>query len=306
MKRILIVGASSFAGSNLALFLRKKYRVMGTYFHHRIQINDVLSFRFPLSTETKFKSLIRIARPDVILYCAGERNESKCSQSPIETLFLNAGAPSELFRAAREVCPKIPKFIYFSSSKVFSGVKGHYSEEDIPDGQSSYGRSKLAGEEALSRFENTYILRLGTLFGLGSSGQDSIVNRFLTSLWKKELIPLIHDEYRSFFSVDDLCRAIDLIIESETCPEGIYHLGNPHRESYYDFGLHLAHAFNLQDTGLLKISGKSISEHGFRPEDRGHDLSLSTDRFSKLFPFHAKETEFSLRLIQYRLRKGTQ
>lgn len=306
MKRVLIVGASGFVGSNLAVALRRHYRVIGTHARHPVHVDNILSFRFLLQSGADYRGLLRLARPDAIVYCAAERSEERCQRFPHESFYVNAIAPGEITLAAKSVLTHPPRMIFLSTSKVFSGTRGHYVEEDIPDGKSQYGISKLRGEEALGERENTFILRLGTLFGLSAWEQDSMMNRILLNLWKGELTPLIRDEYRSFLSVEDLCQAIEKIIESREITAGLYHIGTPEKETYFQFGERLAHAFGLPDTCLLSISGKSFSGHGFVPENRGHDLSLRGDRFQKDFHFHARDTDFSLRLIHHRLSRGTQ
>jgi len=303
MKRVLIIGASGFVGSNLAVLLRRKYRVLGTHAHHPIQIDDILSFRFPLTPSSDFPGLLRLTHPDVIVYCAAERNEERCRKFLDECFYVNATALTDLSRAITKELDSC-KLIYLSTSKVFSGMKGSYVESDEPDGDSQYGTSKLRGEGLLEGNENTFILRLGTLFGISAWGQDSMFNRLLLALWRQEMTTLVQDERRSFLGVDDLCNAIEKVIETKDAEPGLYHLGTNTPESYFEFGQRIANAFKLSDKGLVGISGKSFTGHGFRPEDRGSDLSLCGDHFNKTFQFTPRDTDFSLRVIQNRLRKG--
>jgi len=305
MKRVLIVGASGFVGSNLAVFLRRHYRVIGTHATQPVRVDNVLSFSFPLRSGADYRGLLRLSRPDVIVYCAAERDEERCHQFPHESFYVNAIAPGE-FALAAQTLPQPPRMIFLSTSKVFSGDRGGYVETDAPDGHSQYGISKLRGEESLSSRDNTFILRLGTLFGLSAWNQDSMLNRILLKIWREEMTPLIQDEFRSFLSVEDLCQVIERIVGSDNIHSGLYHVGTPEKESYFQFGQRLAHAFGLSDRCLLPISGKSFTGHGFNPENRGHDLSLKGDLFHKDYHFHPRDTDFSLRLIHHRLSRGSQ
>ena len=303
MKRILIVGASSFIGSNLCVALCRKHRVFGTYSTRKVRVDGVASFHLPITPHTELQAFVNLLKPDVLIYCAGIRDEAQCQKDPLGSLFVNAEAAAVMAGALR---PWGGRFIYFSTSKIFSGNRGGYTEEDTPQPSSAYGTTKNEGEALLDAFSNVFVLRLGTIYGMSALGQDSMLNRILASLWSHAVTPLISDEYRSFVAVEDLIRFVEKVIESPDENEGTYHVGSWVKETHFGFAKTAARVFELPDQALRAVSGKEYAGHGFSFESRGRDLSLDSTLFANVFQISARSSEFSLRLIQNKLRLGHQ
>lgn len=302
MKRILIVGISSFIGSTLARYLRKFYRVFGTYDSYRPRIDRVGSSRLHLEPQAPIDALVNNFRPDVILYCAGITNEIECHRDPAKALFINSDSPASFARALRFNSGRL---IYLSSSKVFSGEKGNYMESDKPDADGVYGKSKLRGEEFVGTYENTFIVRLGTLFGLGSLGQNSMFNRILGGFWEQKEIQLIQDEYRSFLSVKELSKIIGILMDADREYAGMYHLGLPEKTSYYSFATLVAGTFGLPAHLLNPISSAEFTRR-ISPQGggRGKDLTLDGARFSTTFSYKFEPLDGAVAELKIDLESG--
>jgi dTDP-4-dehydrorhamnose reductase len=97
------------------------------------------------------------ARPDVILSCAALTNVDACEADPAAAFAINAEAPGVLARAAAEL--NIP-IIHLSTDYVFGGrQRTPYRETDPPDPINVYGRSKLAGEQAVAEARRHAVVR---------------------------------------------------------------------------------------------------------------------------------------------------
>jgi dTDP-4-dehydrorhamnose reductase len=79
----------------------------------------------------------------VAVNCIGIVKQSEAARDAAGMDRVNARFPHELAAAcaAREV-----RLIHVSTDCVFSGRRGRYTEDDVPDPVDEYGRSKLAGE----------------------------------------------------------------------------------------------------------------------------------------------------------------
>jgi len=303
MKRVLVIGASSFIGSQLCVTLRQFYSVHGTYAKHKPRIDGVPLVPLNLETNSPIDPIVLRLQPQTVIYCAGERDETKCESDPRQALFINAEAPSILAAAAAQ---SGGRFIYLSTVKVFSGEHGDYSEQDEPNPISAYGKTKLGAESLLSHYENTFILRLGSLYGISFLGADSVLQRLLHALWTGTETALILDEPRSFFSCDELSRLIQIIIEASNQVSGIYHISNGDELSYFDFGKLVAKTFGISADIFKPISGSEFQAKGFNQAQRGIKSTLNGKHFSDTFSFQYQSTETCLDLLRRKLRDGKQ
>lgn len=301
MRKVLIIGASSLVGAHLAVRLRERFNVIGTFHRNRPPIDGVPFLRFPLRLDTPWADLIERLDPDTIFYCAAERDERTCQEQPLHALELNAEIPQAL---ARNLENTQIRLVYFSTSKVFSGEKGGYVETDPIDGVSHYGRSKARGEDLLSSFANTFVLRLGTLYGLGPVPGRSIFNRLLADVRLGNRTPLIADEYRSFQAMDWIAEVGQRILAASASEAGLYHVPSPPKESYFSFGTALARALGLSPAHLVAVPGDAFAG-AETPAERGRDTSLDGALFQKVFGMKPKTTAKYLEDMAESLKTGT-
>ncbi len=303
MKRVLIVGISSCIGSNLAIYLRKYYKVFGTYHTYHPKVDGVVCFRFPIEAGSPIEAMVKFLKPDGIIYCVAQTAERLCKEDPVRTLLINAEAAEVFARAASHYGARL---IYLSSSKVYSGEQGNYKEQDRPNPISVYGRSKMIGEELIRRYENVFSIRLGTIFGLGSQGQQTMLGRMLRALWKNEELPLILDEYRSFMSVADLSRIVGILVDTKREDAQTFNLGTGERNTYYSFGLALAQLFGLPTGNIKPVNSDGFSnEYADKSLHRGRDLTLDGSLLRERYGFRYQTLENSLQELKRNLNMGT-
>lgn len=88
------------------------------------------------------KEIVMCGGYDVIVNCIGLLNEN-AENSHEAAVFLNAYLPQFLASVTADTGIQI---IHMSTDCVFSGRRGRYTEEDLPDGIKFYDRSKALGE----------------------------------------------------------------------------------------------------------------------------------------------------------------
>src|SRR6185503_9365594 len=112
------------------------------------------------------------ARPDFVINCATTGDVDRCEREPDWAFAVNEAGPRLLARACREFNAEI---VHTSTDYVFDGTKpGYYTQEDKPNPQSVYGKSKLAGEMAVrEEAERFFIIRTSWLFGAGGKNFGS-------------------------------------------------------------------------------------------------------------------------------------
>jgi dTDP-4-dehydrorhamnose reductase len=92
--------------------------------------------------DTVMAAIVR-TRPDVVVNCIGIVKQLGEAKDPVTSVAINSLFPHRLARLAEVTQARL---IHISTDCVFSGRKGSYTEDEIPDPPDLYGRSKLLGE----------------------------------------------------------------------------------------------------------------------------------------------------------------
>ncbi len=225
--KMLITGAKGQLGTELADKAdRSKYELV---------LADMEEF--DLTHEASTVSFLEKARPEIIINCAAYTQVDAAEANEELAKKVNADAPAVL----ADWCAKNgARFIHISTDYVFSGKHFlPYAEEDEPDPQSAYGRTKLEGENrALESNKGTIIIRTAWLY---SPYGKNFVKTILKLTAEKEEIKVIADQIGSPTSAADLARAILALLERADAI-GIHHFTNEGVASWYDFAYEIASA----------------------------------------------------------------
>jgi len=150
--RILVLGGEGMLGHKVFQVLSQRFNVHATF-----QDASGLWRTFPMYEGCRdrtiggvnaldFDSVVRaVARvkPDVVINCIGIIKQLKEASDPIISLSLNSLFPHRL----AELCSACgTRMFHMTTDCVFTGQKGNYTEDDVPDAEDLYGRSKLLGE----------------------------------------------------------------------------------------------------------------------------------------------------------------
>jgi len=148
--RILVLGATGMLGHKLWQELAPRF---DTYATIRGSFADVACWGLFEEPRTccgvdamdfaTVEAALREVRPDAVVNCVGLVKQHAQARDPVPCVALNALFPHQLARCCQKTGARL---LHVSTDCVFSGRKGSYSEQDIPDAQDLYGRSKLLGE----------------------------------------------------------------------------------------------------------------------------------------------------------------
>jgi dTDP-4-dehydrorhamnose reductase len=162
-KTILIIGISSFVGSNLAQYLKKYYKIIGTYYQNPVKVDGILTLPMNIKNKDEVRRVLFSFKPDYTIYCAGVNSITECSQNTNRSDSLNTNG----LITVSEYCQRYKSQIcYLSSCHVFSGEEKKNIEMDIPDSNTSYGKSQAAAEFYIQKTSLNYIIfRACRLYG---------------------------------------------------------------------------------------------------------------------------------------------
>ncbi|MEX1138419.1 MAG: dTDP-4-dehydrorhamnose reductase [Bacteroidota bacterium] len=267
MKRILVCGSNGLLGQRIALMLggRTEYEVLNTS-HHRSFVFDDRLFDYTqldLTRKSDVKSLISSFQPDVILNAAGATNVDWCETHREEAWNANVRGVEHLIEGARKVGARI---VHVSTDYVFDGKSGNYAEEDKPNPINYYGKTKLAGENAVrvSEIEHA-IVRTVVVYGHGLQVKRNFALWVIDSLKGGTAIRCVDDQVSTPTYVSDLALGIIRIAEWEK--SGLFHIGGSERISRYDFAIRIAEQFGLDASLIKRIGSSELKQQAARPVD---------------------------------------
>jgi len=154
-KTVLILGVSSFLGSNLANFLKTGFKVIGTYFNHPVNIPGVFTFPTDIFNRDECQLIFHSFRPDYTIYCVGHSSLNECAEDKDMAGLYNTNGliyPTEFCHRYKS------RIIYISTSDIFSGLKDEYREIDVSDSDTYLGKTKSAGEFYLEKNSLDYLI----------------------------------------------------------------------------------------------------------------------------------------------------
>jgi dTDP-4-dehydrorhamnose reductase len=219
--RVLVVGATGTLGHRLCLEWAERFECFATV--REPVAEPVAKLLAPVTliegtsaeAPESLVSALEQASPDVVVNCIGAVKQAEAGRRAIPAIRINSLFPHELATACRESSARM---VHISTDCVFSGERGNYNEDDVPDATDIYGRSKLLGEvsgEGLLTLRTSLIGRelrgaLGLLEWLISNRGGS-VRGFERAVF-------------SGFTTQALAAELAFLIERHPELDGIWHL----------------------------------------------------------------------------------
>lgn len=180
---ILVTGGNG----RFAKILKKKNKQLNLKFLSKKEL-DILNLD---SIEKCFVKFM----PKIIFHCAALSRPMEIHKENInKSIDLNIIGTANVVK----VCNKYNvKIVYFSTSYVYEGKKGNYSEKDPVKPFNNYGLSKLGGEASVLMYKNSLILRI-TMTEKPFAYKQGYTNLFSNYMFHEDLVkilPKIIDQY---------------------------------------------------------------------------------------------------------------
>jgi dTDP-4-dehydrorhamnose reductase len=169
-------------------------------------------------------------RPDVVVNCAAWTDVDGAESSVEDALAVNGAGAGVLGRAAASVDAWI---VQVSSDYVFDGLASSpYVESDRVGPLSSYGRSKLAGEQAVAAEapDSHTIVRSSWLFGAGGKCFPKTILRLAS---ERDSITVVDDQVGCPTFTGHLADALVALCERRL--PGVVHVAGGGECSWYGF-----------------------------------------------------------------------
>lgn len=253
MLNILITGANGQLGSAL--------RRLGGVSPHNYICTDVA--QLDITDADAVMQSVRENRIDVIVNCAAYTNVERAEEDESTADLLNHLAAGNLAAAARDTGATL---FHVSTDYVFDGTAHRpYTEDMAPSPLGAYGRTKLAGERAVTASGCRYLIfRTAWLY---SEFGNNFLKTMLRLTSERDRLNVVFDQVGTPTYAGDLALAIFSVIESERYAgrEGVYHFTNEGVCSWYDFAAEIAAAAGHDTCRIVPCRTSEFPAKAVRP-----------------------------------------
>lgn len=199
--------------------------------------------------------------PDAVVNAIGIVKQRAASKDAIPSLEINSLLPHRLAVACGG---RGARLVHLSTDCVFSGRRGAYTEDDAPDAEDLYGRSKLLGEVG---DPGSLTLRT-SIIGLELARRTSLIEWFLA---QRGTIRGFRRAIYTGFTTLEMARIIEHALMAHPQRHGVYQVSSEPIDKY---------------ALLVMLRDRLGRDVRIEPDDQFHcDRSLRSDRFRADFAY---------------------
>lgn len=266
MKKVLLLGAHGQLG-------REVVSRAPQFIDFKAFTRDELD----ISSESDINCVITSSTPETVINTAAYTHVDKAESEPELAFAVNEKGIEFL----SSCCGPETRILHLSTDFVFSSFQhAPYAPNAPTEPLSVYGRSKLAGEQALlkSRPKTSVVLRTSWLYG---SETKNFLTTMLELMKTREELKVVNDQFGSPTSVGTLAEIVwKLALDSNA--NGLFHWSDRGVITWYDFALEIqqqALDLNLLTTRIpvIPIPTKEYPTLAKRPEYSALDSTTTED-----------------------------
>ena len=257
-----------------------------------------------LAVPDRIVSVVRSARPDVIVNAAAYTAVDRAESEPDAANTVNAAAAGVLAEEAKRAGALL---LHYSTDYVFDGTKSApYVEEDPPNPLNAYGRSKLAGEYSIRAAGAPHLI-LRTSWVYAARGKNFFMT-VLRLLREKSPLRIVSDQIGAPTSAGALADATAELLRRHDASalrkmSGTYHATAGGSTSWYGFATQIAHLERAALPQMPSIAPIPSSEYPL-PAQRPKNSRLSNEKLLRCFGVKLPPWEVCLQACHAQLRQG--
>jgi len=264
MSRWLVVGSGGMLGQDVVATLTAEGRDVTGLTRRDLDITDGAAVR----------AAVRAARPDVVVNCAAWTAVDDAETHEDQAYQVNAAGAAHLAEAcAAGRGDGQTRLVHISTDYVFSGdARTPYAEHAPAAPRTAYGRSKLAGEQAVLRLLPSagYVVRTAWLYG--AHGSNFVVSTIRLER-ERPALDVVDDQRGQPTWTVDVARQVVALVGSGGAA-GIFHATSSGEATRYDLAREV---FSLLGADPDRVRAATSSAAFVRPAPRpaysvlGHD-----------------------------------
>jgi dTDP-4-dehydrorhamnose reductase len=252
---VLLLGANGQLGWRLARSLSPA--------GYEVTALDRAACDLAIADQKAIEVKLRAVEPQLIINAAAYTAVDRAETETELAMRVNAHAPELLAKVAQAY--GVP-FIHFSTDYVFDGAAGKpYNEAVPPRPLGTYGRSKLAGEQAVYA-SGGYVFRLQWVYGGTAANFFTTMTKLLR---EKSELRVVADQLGAPSFAGHIAKAVTAslpLVIAKKLPADIYHLTAAGYTSWHGFTCAIAEGMGSQ-TRILPITTAEYPTSAARPQD---------------------------------------
>jgi dTDP-4-dehydrorhamnose reductase len=267
-------------------------------------LGDVLALDFPQMDFTKpisLRQVVREAKADLIVNPAAYTAVDNAESEPEKAYLVNCAAVEVLASESKTL--GIP-LVHYSTDFVFDGTKGTpYIEQDQPNPLSVYGKTKLAGDQAvLASGVPCIIMRTSWVYSMRQGG---FVTKVLTWARQQEALRIVDDQVSGPTSARMLAEATALMIAQGGMEllgffrqhGGLYNLAGSGECSRYEWAKEIIDLDANKEQQKVREIFRATSEEFPSPATRPVYSALDCGKFNQTFGLRLPDWQLALKLM---------
>lgn len=211
----------------------------------------------------QLKEIFESERPEIVINASAFTNVDACESEKERAFAVNSWGVMNIALLCREYSSK---FIHFSTDYVFSGTKGQYSEDSVPDPINYYGFSKSVGDAYALSLQSSVVIRTSGAYGYGKNFPRFVYD----NLHVGKSVNVI-EGYYSPITAGLLALSLKYLVGRNPDFSGILNIAGE-RISRFDLAKTIATTFNF-DSDLIVETEKLLKMRALRPYDSSLDIS---------------------------------
>lgn len=286
------------------ILLLGKYGQLGWELHRSLApMGDLAALDYPeidLVNPISLDEIIDEIKPSVIINATAYTAVDKAESEVDITMAINAHAPQRMAELAFKYGSAL---IHYSTDYVFDGRKGSpYVESDLPNPLGMYGRSKLAGENAIRDIGCPHLIfRTSWVY---STRRDSFVTKVLQWAREQKELKIVDDQVSNPTWCRMLAEATAILVTKagnhpvEWVRErgGVYHLAGDGYVSRLEWAKSILD-FDPEPAQQIYRDLKPAKSSDYpSPTERPLFSALNCDKFANTFQFRLPDWREALEL----------
>lgn len=268
--KVLLTGCSGLLGQYIIKEKPNNYFIYGCG-RNSVSLLHGEKFNYLKMDITKSKEVKEVfdeVEPELVINCAAytdvdgsEDNKEICWKTNVEGV-------ENLIKYSKL---KKSKLVQLSTDYIFDNTNSIYSEDDIGNPLSYYGKSKLAAENLVKSSSPGWIIaRTSTLFDIDNlRRKENFASWLIDKLTAGEEVHIVTDQFGNPTLARNAAKALWNLIQINCM--GVYNVCGREIVDRYRFAMSIAKKFNLSTKLIQPIPSEILNQKAVRPKEIGLD-----------------------------------